>query len=176
MRGQSNAGRALLDVSRLAAIDMYGRHGSTRRRRLILVEFVLAAIDVPLLGLAMFLQTSIQHATLQQSRAGLLADQVIATTGAGLPAGVAQAARHVPGVASAAGIVRSTVFGDQGDEFTAEGVDAGALAGTLDLGTVSGNLDSLHGDTVAAYTVTANDLHLRVGSTFRGWFGPSASS
>ena len=58
MRGQSHAGRALLDVRRLAAIDMYGRHGSTRRRRPILAEFVLAAIDVPLPGLAMFLAAS----------------------------------------------------------------------------------------------------------------------
>jgi hypothetical protein len=45
-------------VRRLAAIDMYGRRGSTRRRRLILAEFVLAAIDVPLLGLAMALAAS----------------------------------------------------------------------------------------------------------------------
>jgi len=52
MSRQSHAGKALIDVRRLAAIDMYGRHGSKRRRRLILAEFVLAAIDVPLLGLA----------------------------------------------------------------------------------------------------------------------------
>ena len=58
MRGRSNAGRALLDVRRLAAIDMYGRRGSTRRRRLILAEFVLATIDAPLLGLAMLLAAS----------------------------------------------------------------------------------------------------------------------
>ena len=58
MRGRSNAGRALLDVRRLAAIDMYGRRGSTRRRRLILAEFMLATIDAPLLGLAMLLAAS----------------------------------------------------------------------------------------------------------------------
>jgi len=52
MRGQGTAGKALIDVRRLAALDMYGRHGNKRRRRLILAEFVLAAIDVPLLGLA----------------------------------------------------------------------------------------------------------------------------
>ena len=52
MRGQVNVGKAVMDVRRLAALDMYGRRGSKRRRRLILAEFVLAAIDVPLFGLA----------------------------------------------------------------------------------------------------------------------------
>jgi len=34
---------------------MHGRHGSNRRRRFILAEFVLAAIGLPLLGLAIAL-------------------------------------------------------------------------------------------------------------------------
>jgi putative ABC transport system permease protein len=160
--------RRLAVPGRLAAANLAA---SARRLSPVVSALVLA---VSLGGSLWFLQTSIRHVTLQQSRAGLLADQVIATTGAGLPAGVAQAARHVPGVASAVGIVRSTLFGGQGDEFTAEGVDAGALAGTLDLGIVSGGLRSLHGDTVAVDTVTANDLHLGVGGTFRGWFGDGA--
>ena len=157
--------RVLAVPGRLAAANLAA---SARRLSPVVSALVLA---VSLGGSLWFLQTSVQHATVQQSRAGLLADQVIAATGASLPAGVARVARHVPGVASAAGIVRSTLLGDQGDEFTAEGVDAGALAGTLDLGVLRGSLDSLHGDTVAVDTVTANDLHLRVGSTFRGWFG-----
>jgi putative ABC transport system permease protein len=160
--------RLLAVPGRLAAANLAA---SARRLSPVVSALVLA---VSLGGSLWFLQTSVQHATLQQSRAGLLADQVIATTGAGLPAGAAQAARRVHGVASAAGIVRSTLFGSQGDEFTAEGVDAGALAGTLDLGTVSGRLDRLPGGTVAVDTVTANDLHLRAGGTFRGWFGDGA--
>ena len=55
MSRQTHAGKTLIDVRRLAAIDMYGRHGSKRRRRLILAEFVLAAIDIPLLGLTIVL-------------------------------------------------------------------------------------------------------------------------
>ena len=55
MNRQAHAGKTLIDVRRLAAIDMYGRHGSKRRRRLILAEFVLAAIDMPLLGLTIVL-------------------------------------------------------------------------------------------------------------------------
>jgi len=153
---------------RLAAANLAA---SARGLSPVVSALVLA---VALGGSLWFLQTSIQHATAQQSRAGLRASQVISTTGAGLPAGVAQAARHIPGVAAAAGIVRSTMFDTQSDEYTAEGVDAGALPGTLDLGTVDGSLNGLHGDTVAVDTVTASDLHLQVGTKFRGWFGDGA--
>jgi hypothetical protein len=59
MSRQTHAGKTLVDVRRLAAIDMYGRYGSKRRRRLILAEFVLAAIDIPLLGLTIVLAPSL---------------------------------------------------------------------------------------------------------------------
>ena len=35
---------SVMDVRRLAAIDMYGARGTTRRRRIILAEFVAGAI------------------------------------------------------------------------------------------------------------------------------------
>ncbi len=163
------AGLRLLGVpGRLAAANLAA---SARLLSPVVSALVLA---VALGGSLWFLQTSIQHTTIEQSRAGLLADQVISTTGPGLPSVVTQMARHVAGVASATSVVRSTMFGSQGDEFTAEGVDAGALAGTLDLGAISGSLGSLRGDTVAVDTVTANDLHLRTGGNFRGWFGDGA--
>jgi putative ABC transport system permease protein len=160
--------RRLAVPGRLAAANLAT---SARRLSPVVSSLVLA---VALGGALWFLQTSIQHATLQQSRAGLVADQVITTAGAGLPADVAQAARNVPGVAAASGIVRSTMLSDQGDEYTAEGTDASALPATIDLGTVSGSLSALRGDTIAVDTVTASDLHLGVGSTFRGWFGDGA--
>ena len=50
MRHQANAGKALTDVRRLVAVDTHGRRGG--RRRLIPADFVLAAIGIPLLGLA----------------------------------------------------------------------------------------------------------------------------
>ena len=59
MNHQEHTGKTLIDVRRLAAIDMYGRHGSKRRRRLILAEFVLAAIDIPLLGLTLVQAASV---------------------------------------------------------------------------------------------------------------------
>jgi hypothetical protein len=54
----ANASKALIDMRRLAAVDLYGRRSTKRRRRLILAEFVLAAIDVPLLGQAILLAAS----------------------------------------------------------------------------------------------------------------------
>jgi hypothetical protein len=58
MMRYANASKALIDVRRLAAVDLYGRRGSKRRRRLVLAEFVLAAIDIPLLGVATLLAAS----------------------------------------------------------------------------------------------------------------------
>src|SRR6516164_1013550 len=64
MSRQAPPGKTLIDVRRLAAIDMYGRHGSKRRRRLILAEFVLAAIDIPLLGLTIVLAPALPRVLL----------------------------------------------------------------------------------------------------------------
>ena len=92
---------------RLAAANLAA---SARRLSPVLSALVLV---VALGGSLWFLQTSIAHATAQQSRAGLRAGQVITTAGPGLPAGVTQAARQVPGVAAATGIIHSTMFDTQ---------------------------------------------------------------
>jgi hypothetical protein len=44
-----------VDVRRLAAIDMYGTRGTTRRRRIILTEFIAGAIVM--IGFGLFLTT-----------------------------------------------------------------------------------------------------------------------
>ena len=41
-----------VDVRRLAAIDMYGTRGTTRRRRIILTEFIAGAIVMIGFGLS----------------------------------------------------------------------------------------------------------------------------
>jgi putative ABC transport system permease protein len=163
------AGLRLLGVpGRLAAANLAA---NARRLAPVVSALVLA---VALGGSLWFLQTSIQHATIEQSRAGLLADQVITTPGAGLSPAVERRVQRVPGVAAVNGVVRSSIVDHHGDDYTAEGVDTHALPGTLDLGTVSGTLADLHQDTVAVDTVTAEDLHLQVGREFHGWFGDGA--
>ena len=155
-------------TGRLAAANLAA---SARALSPVVTALVLA---VALGGSMWFLQTSIQHAAANQARAGLVADQVITTSGPGLPPGLAHAARLTPGVAAATGVVRTTMLDNQGDTYTAEGVDAAALPATLDLGTVKGTLGGLNGDTVAVDTTTASDLHLRVGGQLQGWFGDGA--
>lgn len=160
--------RRLGVTGRLAAASLAA---SARRLSPVVAALVLA---VALGGSLWFLQTSVQRAAVTQSQAGLLAGQVIASPGGGgLPADVAQAARQVPGVAAASGVLRSTVFDSAGDDYTAEGVDPAAAAKVIDLGIVSGSLSALSGSAgaVAVDTVTAADLRLRAGAEFRGWFG-----
>jgi hypothetical protein len=43
---------AVVDVRRLAAIDMHGLHGTARRRRLVLAEFVLGTVALVVIGTA----------------------------------------------------------------------------------------------------------------------------
>jgi hypothetical protein len=42
----------LLDVRRLAAVDMYGTAGTSRRRRIITAEYLLGAIMCPAVGIS----------------------------------------------------------------------------------------------------------------------------
>ena len=44
-----------MNVRRLAAIDMYGLSGTTRRRRIVLVEFVLGVVVLVGVGIATLL-------------------------------------------------------------------------------------------------------------------------
>ena len=160
--------RRLGVTGRLAAASLAA---SARRLSPVVAALVLA---VALGGSLWFLQTSVQHAAVSQSRAGLLASQVIAPAGAGgLPADVVSAARRVPGVAAVSSVLRSTVFDSAADDYTAEGVDPAALPKVIDLGVVSGSLTALSTSpgAVAVDTVTAADLRLRAGSEFAGWFG-----
>jgi len=46
---------SLVDVRRLAAVDMYGTQGTERRRRIIIAEFVLAALGGIAVGLYLLL-------------------------------------------------------------------------------------------------------------------------
>ncbi|MBF6599453.1 MAG: hypothetical protein IVW36_02955 [Dehalococcoidia bacterium] len=49
---------SLVNVRRLAAIDMYGASGSARRRRIILAEFIIGVIGMVGLGLWALTQAS----------------------------------------------------------------------------------------------------------------------
>ena len=44
-----------MDVRRLAAIDLYGLHGTTRRRRIVLVEFVGGVLVMVAVGIVVLI-------------------------------------------------------------------------------------------------------------------------
>ncbi|WP_285573101.1 FtsX-like permease family protein [Actinoallomurus iriomotensis] len=144
---------------------------SARRLSSVLSCLVLA---VGLGGSLWFMQTSELHVASRQSRAGLVADQVVTPAAPGLRPEEAAAIRRIGGVAAATGVVHGTLFTRQGGGITdlpAQGVDTEGLDRTLDLDVTRGDLAGLRGDTVAVDALTAQSMHLRVGGRFRGWFG-----
>jgi putative ABC transport system permease protein len=170
LRGTAlTAGRALYGFGVTGRLAAANTATSARRLSAVVGSLVLA---VALGGSMWFVPGSEQHAAAQQRRAGLVAGYVVTAPAPGLQPGVTTVIRHTPGVTAATGVVGSTIFPRQGDDdYTAQGVDAGALSRTLDLGVTSGSLAGLHGNTVAVDTQTAQELHVHVGSWFRGWFG-----
>ncbi len=153
-------------TGRLAAANT---ETSARRLAGVLSSLVLA---VALGGSLWFVQTSQVHVAAEQSRAGLLADHVVTSSGAGLQPGVAAAIRQIDGVVAVTGVAHGTMLaGHDGDTYPVQGVAPAGLARTMDLGVTSGRLADLHGPTVAVDKLTAQALHLRVGKHFSGWFG-----
>jgi putative ABC transport system permease protein len=143
---------------------------SARRLSAVVSSLVLA---VALGGSLWFMQTSELHIAGKQSRAGLVADYVVTPGAPGLRPEVTEAIRRTGGVTAATGVVHGTLLTRQDGitDFTAQGVDAAGLGRTMDLGVTSGDLAGLRGNTVAVDTLTAQALRLRLGGSFRGWFG-----
>jgi putative ABC transport system permease protein len=144
--------------------------GSASRLATFLGSLVLA---VGLGGSLWFVQTSEQHVAAAQARAGLVADWVATSSGAGLPPTVAATLRGTPGVRAATGLVRGTWLTAQegGGDYSVQGLDSEGIADTVDLDVVSGSLAGLGVDAVAVDTLTADTLDLHLGSHLPGWFG-----
>src|SRR5262249_49617153 len=111
-----------------------------------------------------------------QSRAGLVADQVVLPAAPGLDARTVSAVRHTDGVLAATPAVHGTIFsgGSEAEGNTALGIVPAGIERTVDLGVIAGDLGDLHGNAVAVDTLTARSLDLHVGATFRGWYGDGA--
>jgi putative ABC transport system permease protein len=124
-------------------------------------------------GTLLFMQSSVQHATARQIRDGVVADQVLDSHGAGLPAGTSAEAARTPGVAKAVGVLRgSALFRASGslNSTTVLATD-GDPAGVLDLGLREGSLARLTGDgrTVALDTLLADTAKAHVGDRVSLW-------
>ena len=131
------------------------------------------ALTVAFAGVQLFAQTTVVHATQTQARDGERADQVIVSAGPGLPGGVADEVRRIPGVTAATPVRHTTVImpvRELGEEslrsLSARGVGAGVEA-TMDPKVSSGRLSDLRGGTVALSRDVASGLD--VGSTATFW-------
>jgi putative ABC transport system permease protein len=110
-------------------------------------------------------ERGLRRAAAAQLRAGHV---IVSRTGSGLPAGVAAAARRVPGVGVAPVATTGVYLLGHGltndeDAWAAVGV-SGRVARALALGVTAGSLSAVRGDAIAVSRTVARDGHLGVGS------------
>ncbi|WP_106402152.1 ABC transporter permease [Actinocorallia populi] len=136
------------------------------------------ALAIAFAGTQLFAQSTVVRATTAQAADGNLADQILASSGAGLPGEAAEAVRRQPGVTAAAPVKSTTVvmavreLGEQTlRSLPARGIGADAAA-TMDPKVSAGRLDDLRGGTVALSREVAGGL--RVGSAVPLWLGDGA--
>ncbi|WP_225844587.1 FtsX-like permease family protein [Streptomyces sp. HPF1205] len=129
-------------------------------------------------GTLLCMQATTTHVSARQIRDGVVADQVVGSAGAGLPAGTADRAARIRGAASAVGVVRTGALFRAGGSLNSANVlgvggDPSALPAVLDLGVTSGSLDRLTGDgtTVAVDTLLAGEAKVKVGGRLSLWLG-----
>ncbi|WP_329132060.1 ABC transporter permease [Streptomyces sp. NBC_01476] len=121
---------------------------------------------------------TITHASSRQVREGVVADQVLGSAGAGLPADTAGRAARTPGVGAAVGVLRTGALYRASGTLNSANVlgvsgDPAALPEVLRLGVRSGSLKNLTGDgrTIAVDTLLAASAHVKVGGTLPLWLG-----
>jgi putative ABC transport system permease protein len=129
-------------------------------------------------GTLLFMQSSITHQSARQIRDGVVADQVLGSHGAGLPAATAGRAAALHGVDTAVGVLRTGALVRESGSLDSAGVigvsgDPARLPKVLRLGVKSGSLAGLTGDgrTVAVDTLLAGTAKAKVGSRISLWLG-----
>ncbi len=159
---------------------------NARRLGAVITPLILA---MGMAGVVLFQQTTLDRAAERQASDGTLADRVVVGD-PGVPVGAADAAREVPGVATAAAVVQTGVtieYSELGEPtiqtFTAQGVDPVAFGQTgepggtddtsavMDLGVRDGSLADLHDDTVAVGELAAGTVGVEVGERLPMWLG-----
>jgi putative ABC transport system permease protein len=129
-------------------------------------------------GTLLCMQGSVTHASSQQIREGVVADQVVGSDGAGLPAAATGRAAAVHGVDAAVGVLHTGALLRESGSLDSENLigvsgDPAALPKVLQLGMKSGSLTDLTGDgrTIAIDTLVADTAHAKVGSHLSLWLG-----
>ncbi|URN01389.1 ABC transporter permease [Actinomadura madurae] len=131
------------------------------------------ALAVAFAGVQLFAQSTVAHAARVQAEEGLRADRVVVSSGPGLPHGVAEAVRRVPGVTAATPVRRTGVvmavkeLGEKNlRSLDARGIGPDAAA-TMDPDVSSGRLADLRGNAVALSRDVAGGFD--VGDTAALW-------
>ncbi|GAA2974637.1 FtsX-like permease family protein [Actinokineospora diospyrosa] len=149
----------------------------------------LAAAITPLMlavGFAVaqfFSQTTHTAAVQRQTELSTVADYVITSQAGGLPPAAAHAVRQIPGVAAATPMVRTQVFTTtkMGEDLelhqgAALGVDGDQVRGTVDLGSVTGDITALTGDTIALSKAQASWMDKNLGDPVPLHLGDGSST
>jgi len=131
-------------------------------------------LSVGLGGSVWFLQDNVERETVGQSRAGMLADRVLASP-AGLPDGVAADVRKIPGIRAVTAVRHTSVvlrtIGTDAESVAARAIDTTDVTATMDLGIVKGSMADLHGDQMAVSSMRASSQNWDVGDRAELWLG-----
>ncbi|MER5603219.1 FtsX-like permease family protein [Streptomyces sp. NPDC002265] len=161
----------LLRMSRVTG-HLAAANSTTHPRRLAgaVTPLILA---VSFAATVVFAQTTAQHASEEQLRAGTVADHVL-TAPQGVAPEVADKVRRLDQVEAATGVAKSTVVAvragagkEQLVSLSAQGVDPKTLGRTMDLKPREGSLERLSRTTIAISSVASSWLHWDVGDSVR---------
>jgi putative ABC transport system permease protein len=124
-------------------------------------------------GTMVFLQTTMRRAAERNVDEGIVADHIVGTSGAGLPAGLVRDAAAVPGVEAAVGVLETGLLYRADGELTevsALGVTGGrpgdlerVLALYVEAGSLDGLVSAADPDVVAVDALVADAAHVSVG-------------
>ncbi|MFI9104324.1 FtsX-like permease family protein [Streptomyces fildesensis] len=149
-----------------AALAAANARANSRRLASAITPIVLV---IAFCGTLVFMQSTIKHVSAEQVRDGVVADQIVSGTGAGLPSTTAADAARVKGVDAAVGVLRTGVLYRSAGAFIGAstlGVSGNPadLAKVLDVGVKEGSLTGLAAnDTVALNSLLADTAKVSVG-------------
>ncbi|MFF3002128.1 ABC transporter permease [Kitasatospora sp. NPDC057940] len=160
-----------------AAGSLAADNARANARRLTSVLTPIAMVTA-FCGTMLFIQSSVQHATGEQVRDGIVADHVLGSPGPGLPATTVEQAARVPGVDAAVGVLRTGAVYRSAGKLRSVGAlgvsgDPAELPRVIDLGVRTGSIADLArgSDTVALDVALADKLGLKTGDRAAFWLG-----
>ena len=134
------------------------------------------ALAIGFAGSQLFIPATSAHAVVTQATQGLRAEQVVTSTGAGVPLPALHQTQATPGVTAATAIKDTTVImpvstlgSPEIDSVQAQGVTPVGSPATFDPGVTSGSLTGLSGDHVALSERVAHGDRLTVGDRTTIW-------